>query len=78
MVLVQERPRLYTAILKDHLEKHRQMALVSGPRQVGKTTTCRLLSDQYLNWDDTDDRRTLLRGDAGSRSPSGNHAGGTA
>src|SRR5215469_5843305 len=64
MVLVQERPRFYTAVLKAHLEKNHQMALVSGPRQVGKTTTCRLLSDQYLNWDNTDDRRRLLRGPA--------------
>jgi len=64
MVLMNERPRFYTAVLKDHLEKNHQMALVSGPRQVGKTTTCRLLSDQYLNWDNTDDRRRLLRGPA--------------
>lgn len=64
MVLMQARSRFYSAILKDHLENHRQMALVSGPRQVGKTTTCRLLSDQYLNWDNTDDRRNLLHGPA--------------
>lgn len=61
---MQARPRFYTAVLKDHLENHRQMALVSGPRQVGKTTTCRLLSDQYLNWDNSDDRRNLLHGPA--------------
>ena len=59
-----ERPRLYTAILADHLERHRQMALVSGPRQVGKTTTCRSVSNEYLNWDNADDRRLLLRGPA--------------
>ena len=59
-----ERPRLYTAILADHLERHRQMALVSGPRQVGKTTTCRSVSSEYLNWDNADDRRLLLRGPA--------------
>lgn len=59
-----ERPRLYTAILVDHLERHRQMALVSGPRQVGKTTTCRSVSNEYLNWDNADDRRLLLRGPA--------------
>jgi hypothetical protein len=59
-----ERPRLYTGILADHLERHRQMALVSGPRQVGKTTTCRSVSDEYLNWDNADDRRVLLRGPA--------------
>lgn len=46
-----DRPRLYTAILGDHLERHRQMALVSGARQVGKTTTCRSVSNEYLNWD---------------------------
>src|SRR2546430_12887597 len=61
---MKERPRFYTAVLTDHLEKHRQMALVSGPRQVGKTTACRSLSDQYLNWDNADDRRRLLRGPA--------------
>jgi len=61
---VNERRRLYTAILSDHLERHRQMALVSGPRQVGKTTTCRSVSDEYLNWDNADDRRLLLRGPA--------------
>lgn len=40
------------------------MALVSGPRQVGKTTTCRSVSNEYLNWDNADDRRLLLRGPA--------------
>ena len=64
MVHMQERPRFYKALLADHLERHRQMALVSGPRQVGKTTTCRSVSDQYLNWDNSDDRRLLLRGPA--------------
>jgi hypothetical protein len=59
-----DRPRLYTAILADHLERHRQMALVSGPRQVGKTTSCRSVSNEYLNWDNADDRRLLLRGPA--------------
>jgi predicted AAA+ superfamily ATPase len=64
MVHMQERPRLYTEILADHLRRHRQMALVSGPRQVGKTTTCRSLGNMYLNWDNADDRRQLLRGPA--------------
>lgn len=40
------------------------MALVSGPRQVGKTTTCRELGAHYLNWDNADDRRIILRGPA--------------
>ncbi len=56
------KPRLYTSFLHDHLQRHRQMALISGPRQVGKTTVCRSLSDAYLNWDNSDDRRCLLRG----------------
>jgi predicted AAA+ superfamily ATPase len=59
-----ERPRLYTAVLQDHLERHWQMALISGPRQVGKTTVCRSLGDAYLDWDNTDDRRQFLRGPA--------------
>ena len=56
--------RLYTEILTDHIQRHRQMALVSGPRQVGKITACRSISDTYLNWDNADDRRRLLRGPA--------------
>src|SRR5260370_27709138 len=43
---LKERPRFYTAVLTDHLEKHRQMALVSGPRQAGKPTPSRPLSDK--------------------------------
>ncbi|HEX4845560.1 MAG TPA: ATP-binding protein [Geothrix sp.] len=38
------------------------MAFVSGPRQVGKTTACRSLGGEYLNWDNQDDRRILLKG----------------
>lgn len=62
MVRMSARPRLYTALLTDHLQRHRQMALVSGPRQVGKTTVCRSVGEVYLNWDNADDRRLLLRG----------------
>jgi predicted AAA+ superfamily ATPase len=36
-------PRLHTAVLRDHFARHRQIALVTGPRQVGKTTVCRTL-----------------------------------
>jgi predicted AAA+ superfamily ATPase len=64
MVLMEEHPRLYSTILADHLRRYRQMALVSGPRQVGKTTTCRAISDAYLNWDNADDRRQMLLGPA--------------
>jgi hypothetical protein len=40
------------------------MAFVSGPRQVGKTWVCRSLATSYFSWDNTDDRRKLLRGPA--------------
>ena len=59
-----KRPRLYTQILEDHCRRYRQMALVSGPRQVGKTTSCRKVGEVYLNWDNQDDRRLLLKGPA--------------
>jgi predicted AAA+ superfamily ATPase len=58
------RPRIYTAIIRDHLQRYRQMALISGPRQVGKTTACRTAGDVYLNWDNADHRRIILRGPA--------------
>ena len=56
--------RLYDRILSDHLGRHRQMAFVTGPRQVGKTTTCRGVEkgSHYLDWDDQDDRRVILSG----------------
>jgi hypothetical protein len=62
MVGMETRRRLYDTILKDHLASQRQMAFVSGPRQVGKTTTCRGLSDVYFNWDNTDDRAQIMQG----------------
>ena len=40
------------------------MAFVSGPRQVGKTTTCRKHAASYTNWDDSDDREKILAGPA--------------
>lgn len=56
------RPRLYASLLEDHFRRNRQMALVSGPRQVGKTTACRAVGQVYLDWDNADDRRVLLKG----------------
>ena len=41
MVLMEERAPLYTSVFKDHQQRHRQVALVSQPRQAGKTTACR-------------------------------------
>ena len=56
------RKRIYDAILADHLAGQRQMAFISGPRQVGKTTTCRGLSQSYLNWDNSDHRKVIMAG----------------
>ena len=63
--MVKLRKRLYDTLLTEHLATQRQMAFVSGPRQVGKTTTCRSLADEYLNWDNLDDRERILFGPAG-------------
>lgn len=56
--------RIYEALLVEHLRENRQMAFVSGPRQVGKTTTCRIVAGDgpYLTWDDRDERMVILRG----------------
>ncbi len=56
--------RIYDTMLGEHLAKYRQMVLVSGPRQVGKTTTCRNHAETYANWDNVDDRETILAGPA--------------
>jgi len=58
------RKRFYDSLLAEHLSSQRQMAFVSGPRQVGKTTTCRNLAEKYINWDNTDDRELIVKGPA--------------
>ena len=58
------RGRGYDAMLDWHLRRDRQMAFVAGPRQVGKTTTCRRHADEVLNWDNADDRAVILAGPA--------------
>jgi len=58
--------RHYKNTLVSHFPSHRQMIMVSGPRQVGKTTLARSIASAqetfYLNWDDFDDRELLLQG----------------
>jgi len=61
---VSQRPRFYDALLARHLGEYRQMAFVSGPRQVGKTTVCEGAADVCWNWDNIDDRRLILSGPA--------------
>ncbi|MFA5262439.1 MAG: ATP-binding protein [Opitutaceae bacterium] len=57
-----ESPRVYDRIIEQHLRDNRQMIFVSGPRQVGKTTTCRRNADFYLNWDILENQRKILKG----------------
>lgn len=64
MVSMRIRRRIYDALLAEHFARYRQMAFVSGPRQVGKTTTCRNHAASYVNWDDVDDRELILAGPA--------------
>ena len=59
-----EIPRIYTQILQRHLANDRQMVFVSGPRQVGKTTLCETFQDCYLNWDKSDHRAVILKGES--------------
>jgi len=56
------RLRFYDKIIEEHLSENRQMAFVSGPRQVGKTTSCRRRADKYLSWDVLEDQRIILKG----------------
>ncbi len=57
--------RMYDDLLREHFDRERQMAFVSGPRQVGKSTLIASLcesGDVSFNWDRPDDRRALLKG----------------
>jgi len=56
--------RAYSSMIDASLREHRQMAFVSGPRQVGKTTTCREMGEVYLDWDNEDHRMLILEGPA--------------
>jgi len=61
---VQHKMRVYDRMLELHLAKFRQMAWVTGARQVGKTESCRRAASHYLNWDNLDDRTLFLAGPA--------------
>ncbi len=49
-------------MLETHLSENRQMAILTGPRQVGKTTLCRRPDRYYFNWDNVSHRQQLLAG----------------
>jgi predicted AAA+ superfamily ATPase len=56
--------RIYESALDEHIKSLRQMAFLTGPRQVGKTTTCRALDPEgrYVKWDKQCDRAAILKG----------------
>ncbi len=59
-------PRYLTPALVDRCFDSHKIALVSGPRQCGKTTLARLLLDErrsgaYHNWDDVETRRLWVK-----------------
>ena len=54
--------RVYRTRVDDHLARYRQMVLLSGPRQVGKTTVGEGLASNYLSWDDDDVRKAVMAG----------------
>ena len=59
--------RLYEEIITGHFRDERKMLFLSGPRQVGKTTTSLEIGERrrrssYLNWDNFDHQITILAG----------------
>lgn len=58
--------RIYEEVIKEHFKNNRQMLFISGPRQVGKTTTTLFLKDSipfyYFNWDNLEQREHILKG----------------
>ncbi len=61
---MREAARFHDQMLRERLPQCRT-AFVSGPAQVGKTTSCKALSTRYLDWDDAADRLVLMRGAEG-------------
>ncbi|WP_218576641.1 ATP-binding protein [Desulfobacter latus] len=56
--------RIYNDLIREHLVQNRQMAFVSGPRQVGKTTSAQMIDENalYINWDNQGDRLNITKG----------------
>jgi predicted AAA+ superfamily ATPase len=56
--------RVYHHLLQGHFSEGMEMAFLTGPRQVGKTTIARLFDENatYLNWDNEDHRLLILKG----------------
>ncbi|MGL4824886.1 MAG: ATP-binding protein [Alphaproteobacteria bacterium] len=61
--------RIYSNIIKHHVEHYTQALFLAGPRQVGKTTLAKHFLKEfstsfYLNWDNLDHRLLILKGPA--------------
>lgn len=59
--------RIYLNVVREHFDDSTQALLLSGPRQVGKTTIAKTflqesLYSRYLNWDNLDNRQLILSG----------------
>lgn len=59
--------RIYDSLIENHIKNETEMLFISGPRQVGKTTSSKSLDAfckhfTYLNWDNEDHRNILLQG----------------
>ena len=56
--------RIYQSLLADHFAHNRQMAFLSGPRQVGKTTLARaaLPHADFFSYDNSSDARSIAAG----------------
>lgn len=59
--------RIYQTVIDEHFHEYEQMAFLSGPRQVGKTTVAQSYKKEnsyfsYLNWDKLADREKILEG----------------
>jgi uncharacterized protein len=58
---MRESVRLHDLMLRERLS-HSRTAFVSGPSQVGRTTSCKALSTRYLDWDEVAHRLLILKG----------------
>jgi len=63
-MVIQTNSRIYTSSLHEHFADGVEMALLAGPRQVGKTTAARIFNKEaiYLNWDNEEHRKLIMDG----------------
>jgi len=56
--------RIYDSLISIHFKENRQMVFLTGPRQVGKTTTAKSVKGEFIysNWDNQSDRLAITGG----------------